>query len=625
MSRLSWSTIRWDWIAAAISLVLMTWMVTEGEWNLFGTTGYLEGFYDAQAESFLAGHADVAPDAILTEAFLRDGKAYGYFGPTPALLRLPLVLFPGMKGHWSRCSMLLACIVTLATLFLLLRNAEALLPALRQKRLWRALRPVIVLAAAIGSTNFYLIAESKVYQESIMWGGTLAFAAAVILAWYLTHRQERFLALACALAFLAFFARVSSGAGPIFALLLIDLALILPFPQARKYWAVDSAPRRGRAIAMISATVVATAVLWAALNHWKFGAWFVSQPIELNQEYTPERVAHAKGELASLTNLPLTFFAYLAPSHISFKPRFPWIFAVLLDEGDLTKRFPNSHFDKTDVIAALPWCVPEFLFGAAAAMVLTLSKRGSALRAWRAPLSGALAGCSLIFCWGFLTQRYFHDMFPWLVIGGVGALAWSIAEARPTIRRLAAGAFAAATVWAMWTNFAVALMQQRFYTGPISLEKRLSMADLSYSTADSGLSGLLLYLTSWRVYVSAASFQSGNLTADPTLVPRRPNQPGARSEGAPPYSARYVIETPAEGEYELSIRYASSTPHPVFLAVNGQIVGQACAVATGGSTNEYLKWSASGRYHLQRGAAVFDLASNNEFPVLHALRLVRLD
>jgi hypothetical protein len=47
--------------------------------EFFPQAGFLESFYDAQAQSLLHGRIDVPPEAIATEAFMRNGKAYGYF------------------------------------------------------------------------------------------------------------------------------------------------------------------------------------------------------------------------------------------------------------------------------------------------------------------------------------------------------------------------------------------------------------------------------------------------------------------------------------------------------------------------------------------------------------------
>ncbi len=179
--------IRWDWLALGISLVLLAWLVTEGDWEFFPKAGFLESFYDAQAQSLVHGRIDVPPEAIGTEAFMRDGKAYGYFGPTPALMRLPLeLLLPGMYGRWGRMSMLLGSALTLGMLLLLMNRLESRFPLPAAPRLRLLLRGVLILAAAIGSTNFFVSTEHKMYQESILWGSALAFAQAVFLVCYLT-------------------------------------------------------------------------------------------------------------------------------------------------------------------------------------------------------------------------------------------------------------------------------------------------------------------------------------------------------------------------------------------------------------------------------------------------------
>src|ERR687895_222770 len=50
----------------------------------------LGGFFDAQAHSLLDLRWDVPREVLSIEAFVVDGRSYMYFGPTPALLRLPV-------------------------------------------------------------------------------------------------------------------------------------------------------------------------------------------------------------------------------------------------------------------------------------------------------------------------------------------------------------------------------------------------------------------------------------------------------------------------------------------------------------------------------------------------------
>src|ERR1051325_3276178 len=54
-SRRVWPAIPWNWIAAGLSMVLLAWLATAGDWDFFRQAGPLEGFFDAQAQSLIHG------------------------------------------------------------------------------------------------------------------------------------------------------------------------------------------------------------------------------------------------------------------------------------------------------------------------------------------------------------------------------------------------------------------------------------------------------------------------------------------------------------------------------------------------------------------------------------------
>src|SRR4051812_16255370 len=109
-ARWIWPRVRPDWFIVAFLLAVLACVVTDGDWDLFSPSrpGKIEEFFDGQAQSLLHGRIDVPLSALRAERFVRNGKSYGYFGPTPALPRIALnLLLPGMYGRWSRFSMLL--------------------------------------------------------------------------------------------------------------------------------------------------------------------------------------------------------------------------------------------------------------------------------------------------------------------------------------------------------------------------------------------------------------------------------------------------------------------------------------------------------------------------------------
>src|ERR1041385_385233 len=102
-------------------LVPVTLLLSGLLW-LFTTTGgrqifvkeVLGGAYDSQAEHFLRGNVDVDVDAIGHEAMIVNGKVRMYFGPFPALLRIPLnFIYPAGYGKWSRVSGFSAAVIAL--------------------------------------------------------------------------------------------------------------------------------------------------------------------------------------------------------------------------------------------------------------------------------------------------------------------------------------------------------------------------------------------------------------------------------------------------------------------------------------------------------------------------------
>ena len=92
-------------------IVAYTWLLTAGTWDLFQRQ-YFDNFFDAQARSMLDGRLDVPPEVVGFEGFLIGGKTYIYFGPVPALLRMPVMLVTDrFDGRLTTVSMLVAMLV----------------------------------------------------------------------------------------------------------------------------------------------------------------------------------------------------------------------------------------------------------------------------------------------------------------------------------------------------------------------------------------------------------------------------------------------------------------------------------------------------------------------------------
>jgi hypothetical protein len=612
-----------DALAVLFCFLVLAWLVTWGDWDFFPPPGKLEAFYDAQAQSLLEGRVDVAADAIGDEAFVRGGKSYGYFGPTPALARLPLqLLVPAMHGRWSRASMLIASVLGMLAVLLFFRRLERYLKLEGRHGLRALLRATAVVAVALGSCNLFLCAGSKAHEEAIIWGAALTLAHAVFLFCYLMEPRPRWLTLACAAAFLAFFARVSSGAGALLSLAIVDLAILLPFARWREYWGVSRVIGRPAAVAM-SATLVAAAVLWAGLNYAKFGMFFASTPVQMHVQYDSGRLARLKGSLFSLDNLPLTAACYLVPGNIRFGARFPWAY-LAAGRQDLERLFPKAHIDNIEAFSSLPSSVPGLLVAALCGTLLTFAVRGSELRVCRAPLAGAFGGCMVVFTIGFITYRYLGDMLPWLAVGSVIAMVRIPLVRSDGIRRGLAGLVLLLTAYGVWANFAFAMVQQRYYSYPIPPEKRMVFEDFSDAVSSGGLGALWTFGHHWRKYVEAGAFVTGSSNVGLTFVTGRRDEPVIGSR-AVPARAEYVVIVPTGAPYEIAVRCASGESRPLQLLLNGQLAAVVCGQATGGYLQEHQLWFTAGVFPLLKGWNRLALVSDGPFPAVSMIRLIGVD
>ena len=110
--------VRWAAICTGlIILAAAAYFVTHEQWKLFSSAGFVT-FYDEQGRSLLQGKWDVPPSSLGAEAFVVDGKSYGYFGIAPVLPRVILnYLWPSHFGQWSRLSMLIGMASLIAAFF----------------------------------------------------------------------------------------------------------------------------------------------------------------------------------------------------------------------------------------------------------------------------------------------------------------------------------------------------------------------------------------------------------------------------------------------------------------------------------------------------------------------------
>src|ERR1700756_1301243 len=168
---------------SGLRLLPVTLLVSGLLW-LFTTTGgrqifvkeVLGGAYDSQAEHFLRGDVDVDVEAIGHEAMIVNGKVRMYFGPFPAIIRIPLnFIYPAGQGKWSRISGFCAGVIALFAFAGLVRMALQSSPLSSRARNW--LGNACLIGFAFGSPLLLLLGNLSIYDEATIWGLGLSLGA----------------------------------------------------------------------------------------------------------------------------------------------------------------------------------------------------------------------------------------------------------------------------------------------------------------------------------------------------------------------------------------------------------------------------------------------------------------
>lgn len=454
--RLASVALRHRWFAgsAAVCVIAYAWLVTLGSFQL--NHGEVFGvFYDYQAASFLQGRLDVPESAIGGEAFEARGKLYGYFGPTPALLRLPFVVSGFAFGKLSRAFMLLYFLGSLIAAYLILREAvratratssppgEDVVPS-------AFATVVLTFSTGLGSTLFFLGSRGLIFHEAILGGITFGLWACWCALRHLRAPTGRWWIGALVCGTLSIHTRPPTG---LFALTFLGcIALVLAARQWRRQprW---HALRRPFAIGVLCAAGVLSLNGLAWLKFRTFDA----APLRISRPYTePGRLERIDGKSFHLVNIPYNVDAYLLFPNFRLERGFPWIYLV---SDEPRRGFPRAKIDLPDHTLALPYAMPS-LFGLAtlgclAAVILDRGSRAAIGALWAAALPMSLA----LFAAIATAQRYTGDFCPFLICAAAFGLAGL--ELLPRALRVAARAAAAlATVAAVAVTAAITLHYQ---------------------------------------------------------------------------------------------------------------------------------------------------------------------
>ncbi len=380
----------------ALLLSALIWIIATTGGNQIFVKEVLGDAFDSQAEHLLRGDADVDGEAIRWEAMLVNGKTRTYFGPFPALLRIPLnLIYPAGRGTWSRISGFLAGDLALFAFAGLISSALRTSSLSSRARNW--LGGACLVGFVFATPFLFLLGNLSIYSEAIIWA--LAWSlAALFFAWRSQTLTGRALTIsllgfsisaACAL-----LSRVTFGA---------PLVLIAPVLAMRL-------PRTNRLLDFTALWVPlgAAVVFHVLLNYAKFGSLTgASYDFYINSAHREFARQHG---IFDLRRVPYSFADYFNVAFPSFHLRPP---LLTVDRHHIS--YPELFsLPLSETFVSLPWCSGWLVTAAIMGIgCLFWRTRGDYFVRWIAAALFAEFVCVLSYF--ALAERYTADLCPFLL------------------------------------------------------------------------------------------------------------------------------------------------------------------------------------------------------------------
>lgn len=380
----------------ALVLSVLIWIIatTGGRQIIFKEA--LGDAFDSQAEHFLRGNIDVDGEAIRWEAMIVNGKARMYFGPFPALLRIPLnLIYPAGRGRWSRISGFLAGEIALFAFTGLISNA--LKPSLLSTRARNWLGAACMIGFVFGSPLLLLLASPSIYNEAIIWAFGWSMAA---LFFGLRCRNAEGRALIVSLvafslcASAALLSRATFGA----PLLLMALLLALCLPRVNRF----------RLLAALFVPLGTGLAFYLLLSYARFGS-FVGTSFDHYINPVHREFAHKYG-IFSLRRVPYSLADYFGLSLPSLQAQVPFLKA----DRHFFAHPQLYSLPFSETYLSVPWAASWLLAGAILGAICLVRRNYADL--FERGAAGAFAlQCLGILSFYSLSQRYSVDLYPFLI------------------------------------------------------------------------------------------------------------------------------------------------------------------------------------------------------------------
>jgi hypothetical protein len=381
-------------VTLALSVILWVFTTTGGQ-QIF-VHEVLGGAYDSQAEHFLRGDVSVDTTAIAHEGMIVNGKVRMYFGPFPALLRIPLnFIYPAGHGRWSRISGFLAGLIALFAFAALVKTALRASPLSSRTR--NLVGNTCVIGFALGSPLLLLLGNLSIYDEAIVWGFAWALAA---LYFALRSREAEGVALTWSLLAFSFSAGAALLSRATFGAPFVVIAPALALRLFRK--------NQTRNLVALSLPLATAVLFYVFLSCARFGA-LNGMPLRYSVNSVQRKFAEKYG-IFRIERVPYSFADYLFLRWPKFQREPPF-----LNTWRQTYDHPTLYvMPFTETYSSLLWCSCWIVLGAVIGMAMLLRPGGSDA-VDRIIAAVLFAQVIVILSFMGLCQRYTAEFFPFLV------------------------------------------------------------------------------------------------------------------------------------------------------------------------------------------------------------------
>jgi len=458
--------LRAAWAAAAAPvLVAFGWLLMEGTWSPLRRRIF-DNFFDAQARAFLDGRWDVPRSVVAFEGFEVGGKTYVYFGPWPALLRMPLLaLTDRFDGRLTTVSMALAMAVFAVVAYRLNLAVREIVRGAAGVTRGEIAATAGLAVAVLAGPPLWLASAAVVYHEAILWGLALTLATLDAAARWILRPTPSRLAAVGVLGALAVSSRQTLGLGLIAGLGAVAVVAWTARLRRRAGRSVDPLPGvpPGGVLLVCGVLVIVAAVP----NVARFGDP-LGPPIErqIASSTFDDRRAFLEANGDSWFGpqfAPTTLLQYSRPDAFDLRGSFPW-----LDfPADGPTVVGDVTFDDLEWSSSVPVTMPVLVVLAVpgAVWLVRAARRRygpgvGLLLLWVGTGVGAAGAIAI----GYIAHRYLADLLPLVLVPalvGFHVLLRAAPAARPAWRSAGATALVLVLAAGAWANAALAVENQR--------------------------------------------------------------------------------------------------------------------------------------------------------------------